>query len=117
MPSSPIRKRLGAFLDALIGVAERALELAGDPDFRQAVERDRVALGHSHTHLVEALEDIERLTNEAEALRESRAALSSEVFRLHVVLADRDRRIDVLTRLVQTWVPLDCQPSEVRDAH
>jgi hypothetical protein len=61
MPPSPIKGLIRGTLNLLIGFTERALELIGDPDFRESVKRDRRALRLSNDRLVEALREIDDL--------------------------------------------------------
>lgn len=81
-----LRRAAGAALDGVIGVIERAIERAGDPDLHASIGRDRRALRLSHDRLVEAL-------NEIEALEELNATLRA-------CMDARDREIERLERLV-----------------
>src|SRR5262245_20183729 len=82
MPFQFIRGVAGSLLDSLIGVVERLIEGAGDPDLREAIERDRTSLRHAHDRLLEAYAEIE--------------VLGAEVISMREALAERDAQITLL---------------------
>lgn len=99
MPSFPTKGVLTWTLDLMVGVAERAIELIGDPDLRESIERDRRALRASHNHLVETLREIDELQAENAQLRTWHVRDAEEIGRLRVIIGDRLKEIDGLKSL------------------
>lgn len=99
MPPSLTKGVLIWALDLMVGVAERAIELIGDPDLRDSIERDRRALRAAHDHLVETLREVDGLELTVAVQRRELDQLREEVDRLQALVSERGLELTRLQRL------------------